>query len=176
MTRPVKRPGSGDVAVRGYEPADLEPCRALWVELTQWHRDIYDAPEIGGDDPGAAFDDHLSRVGAENVWVAVDGARVVGFVGMIRSERHAELEPLVVTESYRGHGVGRLLAATVIAAAQASGLRQLIVQPVARNSPAIRFFHDQGFDALGHLELILPLVDADRWIPGERIADRDFRF
>ena len=37
--------------VRGYEARDLEACRGLWVELTQKHRDIFDSPEIGGDDP-----------------------------------------------------------------------------------------------------------------------------
>lgn len=25
------------VTIRQYHPADLEPCRALWVELTQRH-------------------------------------------------------------------------------------------------------------------------------------------
>ena len=94
--------------VRGYEPRDLEACRGLWVELTQWHRDIFDAPEIGGDDPGRAFDEHLARVGAENIWVAEAEGRVVGLAGLIPDV--FELEPVVVAEQHRGHGIGRLLA------------------------------------------------------------------
>src|SRR4029453_18386226 len=69
--RPESRVGRM-ATVRGYEPGDLEWCRGLWVELTQWHRDIFDSPGIGGDNPGLAFDEHLAKVGAENIWVAED--------------------------------------------------------------------------------------------------------
>src|SRR5688572_16327169 len=68
VTSPNHRPESRVTpvaTVRGYEPRDLEACRGLWVELTQRHRDIFDAPEIGGDDSGSAFDEHLAKVSAE---------------------------------------------------------------------------------------------------------------
>ena len=45
--------------VRAYESRDLDACRGLWEELTQWHRDLYQNPGIGGDDPGRFFDRHL---------------------------------------------------------------------------------------------------------------------
>jgi hypothetical protein len=59
-----------EVAIRPYRPTDLEACRALWVELVQRHREIYQDPSIGGDDPGLYFDRHLAQVGAERIWVA----------------------------------------------------------------------------------------------------------
>jgi GNAT superfamily N-acetyltransferase len=162
--------------VRGYEPRDLEVCRRLWVELTQWHRHIYESPEIGGDDPGRAFDEHLAKVGAENIWVAEVEGQVVGLAGLITED--FELEPVVVAERYRGVGIGRLLAEAVVSAARARGARTLQVRPVARNVEAIRFFHELGFDVLGHVDLQLDIADRERdpWIPGERLADRDFRF
>jgi GNAT superfamily N-acetyltransferase len=162
--------------VRGYEPRDLEACRALWVELTEWHRHIYDSPEIGGDDPGRAFDEHLAKVGVDSVWVAEVDGRVVGLAGLIAED--FELEPVVVSERYRGVGIGRLLAEAVISAARERGARTVQVRPVARNIEAVRFFHELGFDILGHVDLQLDIADRepDPWIPGERIADRDFRF
>ena len=42
------------VEIRGYEARDLEACRALWVELTVWHREIYGNPGIGGAEPGVS--------------------------------------------------------------------------------------------------------------------------
>ncbi len=51
------------------------------------------------------------------------------------------------------------------------------MKPAARNAPAIRFFHDLGFDTVGQIELFLdfsPQADR-RWQAGERIAGRDFR-
>jgi hypothetical protein len=36
-------------SIRKYKTEDYLPCRALWRELTEWHRHIYDAPQIGRD-------------------------------------------------------------------------------------------------------------------------------
>jgi hypothetical protein len=65
----------------------------------------------------------------------------------------------------------------VIEAARTRGVHQLKVRPVARNAPAIRFFHELGFDVLGQVELFMDFGPAARqiWQPGEQIADRDFR-
>jgi hypothetical protein len=43
---------SDQVKIRNYRADDLAACRALWVELTEWHRQIYASPQIGGTDPG----------------------------------------------------------------------------------------------------------------------------
>jgi N-acetylglutamate synthase-like GNAT family acetyltransferase len=164
-------------AIRGYEPRDLEACRALWVELTQWHRDIFNAPEIGGEDPGRAFDEHLAKVGPENIWIAEIDGQVVGLAGLI-SDPEFELEPIIVSRGIRGGGVGRLLATAVVDAAREREARTVQVRPVGRNVEAIRFFHSLGFDVIAHVQLQMDLVEReqDPWVPGEQIADRDFRF
>jgi GNAT superfamily N-acetyltransferase len=164
------------VTICPYAAEDLAACRALWEELTEWHRHIYESPEIGGPDPGRHFDEHLEQVGAENIWVAEAGGQVVGLAGLIPGEDEAELEPLVVSEAYRGMGIGRQLAETVVAAARARGAQQLKVRPVARNERAIRFFHEMGFDILGHIELFMDFgpEEGQVWRLGERIAGRDF--
>ncbi len=168
---------SAQVEVRNYGPADLAACRSLWVELTEWHRQIYGSPEIGGADPGRRFDEHLELVGGDRIWLATIGGEVVGMVGMIQTKDEIELEPIVVSERWRGRGIGRQLAEHVVGEARAAGMGQLLVRPVARNAAAIRFFYDLGFDALGQVELVLdfrPLAD-QRWRPGATIADRDLR-
>jgi hypothetical protein len=57
--------------IRNYEPQDLETCRALWRELTDWHREIYEDVTIGGDHPEKYFDKHLATIRPEQIWVAV---------------------------------------------------------------------------------------------------------
>jgi GNAT superfamily N-acetyltransferase len=163
--------------VRGYEPRDLEACRGLWEELTQQHRDIFDSPEIGGDDPGRAFDEHLAKTGTENLWVAEADGHVVGLAGLIPGVV-AQLEPVSVTRESRGQGIGRLLVERVVAAARTGNSRTIQVRPVARNVDAVRFFHSLGFDILGQLDLEMDFVARGRevWLPGERLAGRDFRF
>jgi len=80
-----------------------------------------------------------------------------------------------VTVDRRGEGIGQSLVGAVISAARAAGIRLLSVRPVARNTDAIGFFRDLGFGVLGHVEVFMDLTErADRWVPGETIADRDF--
>jgi GNAT superfamily N-acetyltransferase len=166
-----------DVRIRSFERSDLEAGRQLWVELTEWHRQIYDSPQIGGEDPGRKFDEHLDRVGAEHIWIAESGGRVVGMTGLIASAGEAELEPIVITPAWRGRGVGEALARTVLEAARKRSERQLLTRPVARNDAALRFFHRLGFDALGQLELIADLRPRDEqvWREGAVLAGRTFR-
>ena len=59
--QPSARVPALDVSIRAYEPRDLQACRALHAELVVRHREIYGDPTIGGDDPGAGFDDHLVK-------------------------------------------------------------------------------------------------------------------
>jgi GNAT superfamily N-acetyltransferase len=162
-----------EVIVRVYRPGDLDACRALWAELTETHRELYDDPTIGGDDPGRQFDAHLAATGSDRIWVAEAAGQVIGLAGLLLEGDRAELEPVVVTRSHRGAGVGRLLAAAVIEAARGAGARRLAVRPTGRNAAAIRFLHGIGFDVLGRVELQIELVDRPRR-RRERIADRDF--
>lgn len=164
--------------VRPYEATDREACRALWRELTQTHRDLYDDQSIGGDrDLGDYFDEHLDKAGADNVWVAEADGSVVGFTSLLREPEAAvgELEPIVVAADARGSGVGRALAQRVMAEARELQLRRLDVRPAARNEAAIRFFHELGFDTLGQLELMIYLQDPKDWPVRETIAGRAFR-
>lgn len=92
--------------IRTYQPGDLESCRALWVELTEWQRRIYKSSAIGGDEPGLQFDEHLDRAEAEHLWVAEVDGRVVGLAGLIPGDDAAELEPAVVSAPHRRLGIG----------------------------------------------------------------------
>jgi GNAT superfamily N-acetyltransferase len=162
--------------VRGYRKSDLDSCRKLWEELTVKHREIYDDPSIGGDRPGMFFDEHLKRVGARNVWVAVQGSRVVGFVGLIVDGEDAEIEPLVVTKKMRGSGIGaQLTAAAAAKASRTKGVKYLTVRPVARNVEAMRFFRDMGLVNVGRVEMFKDFRGR-KWKKGLKIHDLDLGY
>jgi len=59
VSRQSDSPATPEVIVRDYADGDYGACRSLWAELTEYHRSIYGDPTIGGDDPGAGFDDYL---------------------------------------------------------------------------------------------------------------------
>jgi GNAT superfamily N-acetyltransferase len=163
---------TNSLSIRPYTSDDLGACRALWRELTERHRELYDDPTFGGADPGLAFDEHLTV--AERIVVAELGGKIVGLAGLLVEDERAELEPIVVAEEARGSGVGRALAEAIIADARDLGFPRLRVRPVGRNTEAIRFFHTLGFDVLGRVDLRLDFEETERRL-GERIAGCAFR-
>lgn len=161
--------------IRRYRAEDYLQCRALWRELTKWHRQIYNAPYIGGDTPEEAFDTHLAKVGMDCIWVALHRSDVVGLVGLIIEEHEAEVEPLIVRHDYRRRGVGTQLLDTVLAEARKLPIRYLNVRPVARNIVALHFFHRHGFDTIGHIELFIDLKQRP-WKREIEIHNRQFNY
>lgn len=163
------------LVVRGYQPEDREECRGLWRELTEWHREIYQDPTIGGEHPEVYFDKHLTKVGPDNLWVATKNSKVVGLTGLIVEDDGAEIEPIIVSRSYRSKGIGQKLIERVVSEARTRGVRILSVKPVARNVKTIKFLHKRGFKNLGEIELFMSFSDYP-WKPGPEIHGCKFNF
>ena len=161
--------------IRGYEPNDLESCRALWRELTEWHREIYEDPTIGSEHPEDQFDKHLTAVGANQIWVAVLDAQIVGLVGLILKGNEAEVESIIVSKAHRGRGTGSRLIERAIAEAGKREVRLLSVKPVARNMKTIQFLHKHGFKNVGFIELFMDLSQRP-WKSRIQLFDREFQF
>ena len=165
-------------AVREYESGDIVACRALWAELTEHHRRLYDDPTIGGDDPGAYFDTYLADPARLASWVAVVDDRVVGLTGLLDRGSYGEVEPVVVAEACRGRAIGRQLIARVAEESRARGHEYLEIRPVARNTSAIARFHAAGFRNLGgHVDLAMDLRPRRHlWLEGAHLHGLDFGY
>jgi GNAT superfamily N-acetyltransferase len=163
------------VSIRAYRPTDHNVCRALWAELTEVHRDLYDEPDAGEPDPGVGFEDYLTRLNLSGMWVAEhpdDG--VIGFVGLTLNGRAGEVYPVVVTQRHRGRGVGMALLAHVAGQARNRALRQLVVVPESRNVAAIRCLHSAGYNRLAAVRLTLDLTGRTR--EGDEMAVHGLQF
>jgi len=170
--------GTPELIVRYYADGDYRACRALWTELTDYHRRIYGDPSIGGDDPGAGFDGYLATPQRIGSWVAESHGRVVGLTGLLDRGTSGEVEPVVVTAAVRDQGIGRQLISRVVEQALAQGYEYLAIRPVARNVAAIRRFHAAGFRTLGgHIDLTMDLAPRrHEWLPGASLHGLDFDF
>ena len=163
------------IVIRKYRPIDKEPCRRLWRELTEWHRQLYEDPHIGGPHPEDYFNKHLKKVGADRLWVALVDCCVVGLVGLIVEEEEAEIEPLIVSQPYRNRGIGRRLIETVIVEVRKLDLHFLSVKPVARNIETIKFVYKLGFKNIGQVELFMDL-SKKQWKKVLKLFDLQFNF
>jgi GNAT superfamily N-acetyltransferase len=158
---------------------DHNACRRLWGELVEHTGELYGRSrarsngngDTEDDDPGAGFEEYLTRLDLSGMWVAEssdDG--IVGFVGLIASPSYTQVrgaaddgragsvEPIVVTRSHRGRGIGRALLATVANEARRRGLSQLTVSPSARDHAALRSLHAAGFEAVSSVTLSYALT------------------
>lgn len=166
---------SESIIIRGYREEDLVACRALWQELTEWHREIYEDPKIGGDQPGLHFDKHLAAVGANRLWVAEHKSQVIGLVGLETRDEELFIEPLVVAFDYRGSGIGSQLLEKAKLEATQQGAKSLSVRPVARNQRVIQFLFKQGFQTLGHIQLFIDFARS-KWKKGPKLYGCNFKF
>jgi GNAT superfamily N-acetyltransferase len=167
------------VTIRSYRPTDHRDCRHLWAELTQGRQSRYSDDALPeGADHGAAFEEYLTRLDLSGMWVAEDaGTGVVGLIGLILSGRGGEVEPVIVTASRRGEGIGRALLGRVAEEAGRRGLKRLTISPDSRNVDAIRCLHAAGYDALASVTLAIDL-DASRgsWRDGVDLHDLRFQY
>lgn len=161
--------------MRGFQQSDTEQCRDLWRELTEWHREIYEDPRIGGEHPENYFDEHLAKVGPENLWVAATDSKIVGLIGLMQKGNEFEIEPLIVGRAYRGEGIGTRLVEKIVAEARKRGLKLLNVSPVARNAKTIKFLYKAGFQNLGYIQLFIDFTD-HKWKDGPTLFGCRFKF
>ncbi len=160
--------------IRPYEDGDLVECRRLYVQLVEHHREIYDNPAIGGDDPGAGFDEYIQHAERAITWVADEDGSLLGLTGLLWRGEECEIEPVIVERSRRRQGVGRRLVETAIAEARRRGASDVNIRPVARNAVAIAAFHELGFRSLGHLEMFQRLDGTGEWRVGPEVHGRQF--
>lgn len=161
MTETIRATQAPAVTIRPYRPSDHSDCRALWAQLIEHRRRLYGDPRLGGRDPGAGFEEYLTRLDLSGMWVAENDAEgVVGFLGLILDGRAGSVDPVVVASAFRGRGVGRALMARVADEARRRGLSRLTVSPSARDEAALRSLHAAGFATLATVTLSLDLRGA----------------
>jgi len=167
-----------DVKIRNYKESDDVFCQNLWIELTEYHQEIYDDPSIGGENLAQGFKDHLEQYGGESIWVAEVDEMIIGLIGLIVRGKAAEVEPIIIKSSHRKKGIGKKLLRFIINHAREKEIKYLSIRPVARNKMAIKIFHKMGFNTIGHVELFMDLKEKEnkKWKTGIKIHDISFDY
>jgi GNAT superfamily N-acetyltransferase len=95
--------------------------------------------------------ERLEREAGSWLWLAVEGERVVGLVGLhvmpvIEREPLGRVTAIVVTEGERRGGIGRALMERAEAEARRQGCERLEVTTADRRSEAHAFYRGLGFE------------------------------
>ena len=174
-----------DVVIRAVETNDAAALKDFFARIPEGDRTFFKEDMLA---PGAATAWAAGPRGRRLVAVTDDGT-VVGCVGVIPgvewSSHVAEIR-LVVDPGRRRRGIGRGLARQGLLAAIGLGMKKIVVEVVADQTPAVAMFQALGFqpeallrdhfcDRAGHLHdlMVLSHLVDDRWaeLAGAGIAD-----
>lgn len=143
----LHRVGSRDITLRLMNAADKPGVLAFARKLPE-HDLLFLRRDIT-EDP--ALDDWLAEIASGEITtvLALDGTEVVGYATIQRSPLRwtahvAELRVLVA-ESMRGHGLGRILTQEAFANALALGIEKMVAQMTLDQKGAIATFEGLGF-------------------------------
>ena len=141
------RVGNRDITLRLMNAADKPGVLAFARKLPE-HDLLFLRRDITQD---AAVDDWVEEIATGEITtvLALDGSAVVGYATIQRSQLRwtshvAELRVLVA-ESMRGHGLGRVLTQEAFANALAIGIEKMVAQMTLDQKGAIATFEGLGF-------------------------------
>jgi ribosomal protein S18 acetylase RimI-like enzyme len=105
--------------------------------------------------PERAYNDiqgHLSRLIKRHevgrAWGVVSqiGEQIVGYGQLTRWGRRTEISDLIVSEGWRGHGVGTALIETLLSIAHEHGIHEVEIGAVLSNARALDLYRRLGFE------------------------------
>ena len=121
------------------------------IQMNESHvTDMAEMEKLYFSDPWSinAFQSELKN--PLSLWlVAVDGARVVGYIGSQTVLGEADMMNLAVREEYRRQGLGRQLVEALVARLRQQGSHILLLEVRASNAPAIALYKQMGFCQVG---------------------------
>jgi len=143
-----------DIVIRKATVEDLPAVQKLGTELmlSEIQFDLYLDKDWYANKYGAAY--LLKEIKGRNhiCFVAEAGDQLVGYASCkvlpkdtSRPMKRAELDNLVVSEKYRGHGVGHKLVAAFKQWAKTKQATKVKVIVNAHNAPGIHFYENNGF-------------------------------
>lgn len=133
------------LTLRDAEPADMPAVHRLICELAVYERagdEVEVTPEqlvVDGFGAARRFETVVAEANGEVVGMALFYPRYSTWKGMC-----CYLEDLIVTESYRGQGIGSMLLRGVVQRAYAAGAARIQWQVLDWNTPSITFYEKAG--------------------------------
>lgn len=139
--------GGKSITLRNFEAADLEAVMAFANALPR-HDLLFLSRDIRHPKVVTAWRDAIAR-GMIKTLLAFDGPQVVGSSAIICDplgwSPHVAEVRLLISESYRGHGLGRVLLQQCIDTAHKDKIEKLMARMTPDQRGAIALFEEMGF-------------------------------
>ncbi len=109
-------------------------------------------------------DNYLEAINSEHAFilVAAEADVIAGFAVFYLTPPESELPDIVVSEKYRGQGIGRALLSESIALLKSQGIDTIFLEVRVSNTPARTLYTHTGFEEIGKRKYFYsnPIEDA----------------
>lgn len=105
----------------------------------------FGVPITARDQPDLARIPEVYQAGRGGFWVGLDGARVVGSLGLIDFGSGGALRKMFLHRDHRGSGLAQALLDTALDRARTQGLQGLWLGTLPHMAAAHRFYERNGF-------------------------------
>ena len=145
---------SSEITVRQSVATDREALMALMIELQDFERQLETDRAVPDREFAAWYIDRLSRVIADSnglILIATSDGVPCGFVAGCPEEEpemrdwYFYVAELIVSESYRGRGIGHRLLLAMEDAARARGLKRMGIGVLAGSDRVHRLYRELGY-------------------------------
>ena len=139
------------------QPAQKDQVRGLMQAFVAWHRQRHAEflPLVDRYFDAGAFADELAHLPGKyapprgRLLLALSGGQPAGCVALRQIDAGTcEMKRMFVYPGYQGQGVGRALAQTVIAEAQAIGYTRMLLDTGPKQVEAQRLYQSLGFQRI----------------------------
>ena len=138
------------VEVRPATDEDLDAAVDLYADVATEGRWIAAEAPVNKLERRATFESSIRKDNAQ-FFVADDGGRIVGELGIELASYGVADFGMMVAADARGRGVGSALLSAAIEWARAAGAHKVALQVWPDNQGAIALYRKFGFDQEGHL-------------------------
>ena len=127
----------------------------------------FDIPITASDQPDLMEIPNFYQTGCGNFWVATNGNRIVGTIGLLDiGDQKAALRKMFVDSSFRGNetGTAHKLLETLISWSQRHGINTIYLGTTPQFLAAHRFYEKNGFTEIQKKDLpgSFPVMEVDK--------------
>ncbi|WP_102398687.1 GNAT family N-acetyltransferase [Haloimpatiens massiliensis] len=143
-----------NIQLKEIEESLFDETVKMITDFFNYHRKLTNAPKEFWTNDEESLETLKEWMEAGKVFNILNEGKNIGFISVrFGGQDAAWLEDIFIVEQYRGHGIGKYVIKELDKMMKEKGIISIFVSVIPRNTSALQFYIDCGFDHLNMIEL-----------------------